>query len=280
MTRAGMSGAEVARRLEWSQSRVSRLLTGRRGGSENDVVAFMAVVGVTGKEHERLLEVCREMNSPTWLQKFSTNVTKQVQTLVDHENTATAILDFQLTFVSGLLQTPDYARAIMRANANVLLDQLAERVQTRMARQSILSRPPQIKFTFFIHEFALRLPVGGAGVMSEQLHRLLQLSVRPSISLRVLPAARGAHACMSGAFRLMEFADVRPVVYVEGETAGIFLEEPGQTSAYRNMLAALAESALDEEQSRRLIANVATELYSDGEGRDDLAEEQLQRRRW
>jgi transcriptional regulator with XRE-family HTH domain len=275
MVRAGLSGSEVARRLEWSQSRVSRLLNGKRGGSEHDVLSFMVICGVTGNEHEHLLEICRHANTPGLLQRFTDGLPMQVQTLVDHENAAIRISDFQLTFVSGLAQTARYARSIISSNVSVPPGQVEDWVAVRMARQSILSRPPQIQFTFFLHEFILRLPVGGADVMSEQLHYLLQLSVRPSISIRVVPAAAGAHAGMSGAFTMMDFAEVRPVVYVEGETCGLFMEEAAETLAYRNILAALAETALDEGQSRQLIRDVVTELYSDGEDHDDLAQEQL-----
>lgn len=275
MERSGLSRADVARKLAWSQARVSRLLSGKRGTGETSIAAFMAVVGLTGKEFDRLLELSREMGKPGWLQPFSTSATKQTRTLVGHEQAATEIFDFQPTLVSGLLQIPAYTRAIMRASPNVRPDQVEERVSVRMARQSILSRWPQIKFTFFIHEFVLRLAVGGPVVMSEQLHHLLRLSVRPSISLRIVPAALGAHPAMSGPFKLMEFADARPVAYVEGETAGLFLEDRVDTDPYRNMLSALAASAMDQEESKEVIAMLATELYSDGGDRDDLEEEQL-----
>jgi hypothetical protein len=109
--------------------------------------------------------------------------------------------------------------------------------------------------------------------MSGQLHELLQILVRPSITLRVVPAARGAHAGINGSFRLMEFGNIKPVVYLESETSSLFLERPVEIDSYRTILSALDATALPEGQSREFIAGLAMELYSDREANDHLAEE-------
>jgi uncharacterized protein DUF5753 len=129
---------------------------------------------------------------------------------------------------------------------------------------------------FYIHEFALRLPVGGADVMSEQLHRLLRLGVRPNVSIRVLPAAIGPLAATAGPFIMMEFAEIKPVVYLESETSSLFLELPIEIDAYRSILDSLDATALSEGQSREFIGDLAVELYGDREDEDGLAQEQLQ----
>ncbi|MEV4312659.1 helix-turn-helix transcriptional regulator [Actinocrispum sp. NPDC049592] len=265
MARSGLTAAEVARKLAWSQSRVSRLLSGKRGTGETSLAAVMAIIGITGPEFDRLLRVCREANSRGWLQHFGAGRPKQVRTLAAHEDSAVAITDFQQVHVPALLQTPLYARKMMTRLGSVPAAEIDERVETLRERQRLLSRAPQIRFTFYLHEFVLRLPVGGPATMSGQLHHLLRLSVRPSISLRVIPAAAGEHAAMSGAFTLMEFADVRPVVYVERETCGLFLEERPEIAAYAAILADLAAAALSEDASRELIGDIATELYPAGE---------------
>lgn len=260
MEKAGLTGAEVARLLDWSPSWVSRLLTGRRGCTEADVGSFLGICRVRGKERARLMALVHEQNTPGWLQQHGSNLPKQLATLIDHENKATAISDFDLAFIPGLLQTGEYARAVISRNVNVPADEVEDRMAARLARQTLFSRPRPATFTFVIHEFVLRTPVGGAEVMSEQLHALLRMSVRPCITLRVLPVAVGAHAAMTGAFRLMEFSEFRPVVYLESENSSLFLEKPEETRAYRNILAALADTALTEGQSRELISKIATEL--------------------
>jgi Domain of unknown function (DUF5753) len=107
--------------------------------------------------------------------------------------------------------------------------------------------------------------------MAEQLRHLLRSSERSYLSLRVVPAARGGHAGTAGAFTLMEFAEFKPVAYLDSETACLFLERPDEIAAYRRILTALAETALSEGESRELIAALATELYADGEDHDDRA---------
>jgi Domain of unknown function (DUF5753) len=133
----------------------------------------------------------------------------------------------------------------------------------RLARQSLFSRDHPPRFTFYLHEFVLRLPMGGAAVMSDQLHHLLRMAVRPYITLRVVPTALGAYAAMIEAFTFMEFAEFRPVVYLESTTSSLFLEKPVEIDAYPGILPALAETALGEEESRELIAALATELSED-----------------
>jgi len=86
MERAGLDQKGMASLLDWSQSRVSRLLSGKRGGTEVDVSAFLAVTQVTGPERDRLLRICREQNTPGWLQQHGSRLPKQLLTLIDHEN--------------------------------------------------------------------------------------------------------------------------------------------------------------------------------------------------
>ena len=271
MEQAGLNGKQAAHLLDWSTSRLSRLLSGKRGGNEVDVSALLAVCQVTGTERARRLELCREQNTPGWLQQHGSRLPQQLVTLIDHENKAISYSDIQPMLVPGLLQTGDYARAVLSSIANVPADEVDDRVAARLARQSLFSREHPARFTFYLHEFVLRTPVGGAAVMSEQLHHLLRMSVRSYLTLRVVPASLGAHAATAGPFIFMEFAEFRPVVYLESATSSLFLEKPAETQAYRRILGALTGTALGEGESRELIATVATELYADREDHDDHA---------
>jgi hypothetical protein len=122
-------------------------------------------------------------------------------------------------------------------------------VAARLACQSLFSRDRPPRFTFYLHEFVLRLPVGGPAVMLDQVEHLLRMSRRPFLTLRVVPAALGAHAAITGAFTLLEFADFRPVVYLENENSGLFLEQPVEIEAYQHILGSLAQTALGEEEA-------------------------------
>ncbi|GAB3454217.1 hypothetical protein GCM10027436_55650 [Actinophytocola sediminis] len=114
---------------------------------------------------------------------------------------------------------------------------------------------------FVVHESVLHTPVGGAVVMSEQLHALLRWSVRPTISVRVVPQNAGAHAGMSGAFTVLNVRDFKCIVTVETDTASHFIETPAEVYAYRTLLSRLGTVALDELRSRHLIAKVASKLH-------------------
>ncbi|MGH3720355.1 MAG: helix-turn-helix domain-containing protein [Pseudonocardiaceae bacterium] len=271
MERAGLTGHQAAYLLGFSPGWVSRLLSGKRGGSEVDVAAFLGVCRVKAPERGRLLALCQEQHTLGWLQQHGTRLPKQIVTLIDHENKAVAISDFQATLVHGLLQTGDYARAVISRNVNVPAEEVEERVAARLARRSLFSQEHPPQFTFYLHEAVLRLPIGGPAVMSEQLHHLLRMSVHPYLTLRVVPIALGGHAGLSGPFTLMEFAEFRPVVYLDSETSSLFLERQDEATAYQRILGALAHTALDAEQSRELIATVATELYPEREDHHDRA---------
>jgi hypothetical protein len=263
MERAGLNGRRTATLLDWSESKVSRLLTGQISVTEIDISAFMAVVGVKGRERTRLLKLAREQDTPGWLQQHGSNVPEQLKTLIDHESKATEVLAFEPIRVPGLLQTGDYARNLIERVVNVPPNEVLDRVAARLRRRNMFSRLSRPQFTFFVHEFVLRLPVGGREVMSDQLHELLRMGVRSYVNIRVVPAAFGAHAGTAGACRLMRFEDFKPVAYVEEETAGHFLEEPAEIAAYENIFSALADCALDEGQSRDRIAELAVELYGE-----------------
>ena len=263
MEAAGLTGVEAARRLDWSPSRVSRMLSGTRGTTEVDVAMFLTVCGVRGRERKRLLAVCQDQGVPGWLQEYGDRLPKQLVTLLDQEDKAQQITEFESTWVPGLLQTPDYARALLSRSVSVPENEVEEWVAARLARQELFTRGTGARFEFFLHETALRLPVSGGAVLSDQLHHLLRMSVRPPITVRVVPAAVGAHAGIAGSFRLMEFAEFHPVVYLESETTALFLEKREQVKAYRRILHALAGAALDEGHSRDLIATVAQELSAD-----------------
>ncbi|MGH3810430.1 MAG: DUF5753 domain-containing protein [Pseudonocardiaceae bacterium] len=133
---------------------------------------------------------------------------------------------------------------------------------SRLPKQliTLIDQDRPASFTFYLHEAALRAPVGGPLVMADQLSYLQRISLRRGLTLRVVPTSLGGHAGMTGAFRLMEFAEFKPVVYLEGETSCLFLERPEEITAYQRILREFADTALDEKQSRELIATLATGL--------------------
>jgi Domain of unknown function (DUF5753) len=255
----GFHASGVARELGWSPSRVSRILSGKRGGSSHDVAAFIAVCRVRGYERERLMELSLD-HGPGWTLQHHT-AAGRVRTLVDHEQRALTIDSYHAAVLPELLQTRSYATAVLEANPNVAGREVRERVSAMVDRQRILDRDDAPVCTFFVHELVLHTPVGGAGVMSEQLHELLRCSVRPHLTVRIVPRAAGAHAAMAGPFTVLDVRDFKRIGYLDGETASQFLETPEEVDAYLAILRALDGVALDESRTRERIATLATKLY-------------------
>jgi transcriptional regulator with XRE-family HTH domain len=263
MQHAGLTGKDVARLLDLSPSWVSRLISGKRNVTAVQASAFLAVCRAPSAERERLLELCDDQHTPGWFQQHGSRLPLQLVTLIDHENKAVAISEFQSTVLPGVLQTGDYARALLKEAGRVPVDEIDARVAARLARQGLFSRDRPARFIFYLHEFVLRLPVGGPAVMVDQLQQLERMSRRPYLTLRVVLASLGAHAATAGSFTLMEFSEFKPVVYLESETSSLFLEKPVEIAAYQDILESLAQTALGEGESRELIATLATELSAD-----------------
>ncbi|MGH4024215.1 MAG: helix-turn-helix domain-containing protein, partial [Pseudonocardiaceae bacterium] len=231
LRQSGLTGKQAANLLGWSPSWVSRLLSGKRGATEVDVAAFLGVCRVRSPERERLLALCGEQDTPGWFQQHGSRLPKQVVTLIDHESRAVSYSDIQPMLVPGLLQTGEYARAVICRGANMPPEEVDDRVAARLARQNLFSRDRPARFTFYLHESVLRTPVGGHAVMRDQLHHLVRMSTRSYLAIRVVPFALGAHAAMAGPFILMEFAEFKPVVYLESETSCV----PGEAGGGRGL---------------------------------------------
>lgn len=253
--RAGLTGRAAAELAGWDHGKLSDLINGKGGTNEVELSRLLGVLRTPIGEHEHLLTLFREADRSGWLQ-ISDKVPVQLRTLIEHESAATEIVTWSVNLVPGLLQTPDYLRALILAYPTTPDNEADERVAALVARQKIVDRPREL--TVYIHEQALRLPVGGAAVMSDQLHHLLRMSVRSYITLRVVPIAIGAHAGTAGSFTLMKFSRIQPVIHAETENASIFLDDKASADIYWTVLAALDRTALDTEQSKEMITRVAT----------------------
>ncbi|MFJ6676415.1 helix-turn-helix transcriptional regulator [Actinosynnema sp. NPDC091369] len=249
----------VAQGLGVSISTISRLENGKREPTVEEVASILTVIGVVGAERHRLLDQARGGSGLGLVE--GSNPTVQSRTYLNFEIRATTITNFELMLVPGLAQTAEYAFAIISA---LMLDQdepdIEARVARRMARQTILARssPPQVNL--IIAEAALRLSVGGREVMARQIHHLIDLSHRPNVSVRVIPADVGPHPGLVGQFVILDFRDDPTVVHVEDRATGLFLGDPAQVESYRLTLKRLTEVALDEQDSVWLMSSIARDL--------------------
>jgi transcriptional regulator with XRE-family HTH domain len=249
---------EMSRKLDMSAQWVSSVTRGLHRPEPAHLARFLTTLGFRGAEYRELMALGEEIRKPGLLESYPGGW--QVQTLAWHEERAAEIAAFQDLILPGLLQTADYARSLMIETGNAPSpDGIDERVFARMARQLVLTRRPRIEFQFFIHEFALRLPVGreDRSVMRDQMAHLLRVSAQANVSIRVVPARLGGHPAISGHLKLIESTEFEPVVYLESEISSLFLEAPDEIAVYRQVVARLGEVALDEEQSAAFIAELA-----------------------
>lgn len=254
--KTGRGVVEMARLLDWSPTTVSRLHHGKRGASPENLSAYLALCGVPSNRRKELIEIATDAYGPNWWQDHGTRPPVHNQALNDNEAIAERITCFGSTLVPDLLQVPDYTRALLAKQPFIPADEIDERIVTRMQRQSILDRgfgSPDL--SVFVTEYALTRTGAGDATMSEQAHHLLSLTVRPAITIRLLP--EDCTVPDIAPFSLLEFADEQPAVYLEQATSTAFLERPDTIVAYGNIIATLDRLALNEADSRTEISTIA-----------------------
>jgi hypothetical protein len=252
----GMSHRAISELLGWDPQKLSDLLTGKGGVNEIDFARLLGLCRVSEEEFNHLMALLKVSREKGWWQHYKGVLPIKMRTLIEHETIASEIHSWHLTLVPGLLQIPEYIRPLFEVWPKMQAKDIDKRVEARVGRQRILE--PGHKFCFYVHEQALLLPVGGEIVWRDQLHHMLRLSVRPYISIRVVPTRIGAHAGTMGEFSLMKFKKISPVVYVDTMNSGIFMEDDASVGLYTDILKSLDGVALDEEQSRRLITEIVS----------------------
>lgn len=256
---ARYTGHELAKKLGWSPSKVSRMETGDRNASEVDAAVFLAFCGVTGDELHRLLDLSKESDDHHWLHARGERLPDELRSLVAQQTTAQVIIYYEPLVVPGLAQTENYARALFHETNLVPAEAIESRVRVRMQRQALLRRGHPLQVFFYVHENALRMPVGSDRIMHEQLLHLLLVCGAPPCTVRVIQARVGARTGAIGPFIWFGHPEHNPVIYTEHLTSSLFLEGRENVVAYRQMLDRLNVLALDEEQSREFLATLASE---------------------
>ncbi|MFD7540569.1 helix-turn-helix domain-containing protein [Streptomyces sp. NPDC059819] len=149
------------------------------------------------------------------------------------EAMASAIYQYAPMIVPGLVQTPGYTRALIRASRPFASEEFIDKaVATRRERAQLLDRADPPEVWFIIHEIVLNTPVGEAAIMHEQLGHLVQLIEQHHVVVQVIPMSEGAHPLMDGPFKVMTFTDAPPVVYTESAYSGQLLDTPAVVAKY------------------------------------------------
>ncbi|MHA4813646.1 helix-turn-helix domain-containing protein [Streptomyces aculeolatus] len=259
---AGKSPEEAAERIGCHRTKINRIENARLGISLGELRDLLTFYGVEDDGYvEQLVALARRGREPGWLQQLGTALPSYAD-YIDYERTANYIRSFEPLLITGLLQTPDYARALVEgSNAMLSRERVDELVGIRMERQqSVLEGDNPPRLCVIQGEAALLTRVGGAKVMRGQLDRLLAGAEHPSVELQVVPHSAGAHAGLMGAFVLFGFPTpaYSDVVCVENKTGTLYLETAEEIDTYTLTFDSLRSTALAPAESRDLIARLRT----------------------
>ena len=217
-----------------------RIERGQVSVGRPDLLALLQHYGVEDQHLiDNLLELARlSRNQPMPFRAYRDLFSPEIIRYWGYEASASWIGELELLVVPGLLQTPDYTRALIREGHGITAANLERFVDSRRERQQILDRPQPPTLSFLIDEAVLVRAVGGPAVMRDQLGHLLQMAKRPGISVRVLPLALGAHAGLRGPFVLLRFAarNDPDIVYIENRRGDSIFENDAVVTDNHNAI--------------------------------------------
>jgi transcriptional regulator with XRE-family HTH domain len=259
----GISREAAGFTIRASESKMSRLELGKVSFKDRDVADLLVLYGVGDPdERDAILAMAREASRPGWWRAYEDILPTWFDNYVGLEEAAAGIRTYEIQFVPGLLQTPEYARAIIESALPTPSPQDVERtVALRVARQRLLDRahPPHVWGV--IEEAALRRRVGTPAIRRAQLAQLLELTARSRVTLQVLPLDSGAHAVAGGAFTLLRFGelDLPDIAYVEQLLNAVYIDRPEHVDRYNDLMNRLSVEALTPSDTARLLGKLLTD---------------------
>ena len=261
----GLTVEQAAAQLLCSPSKVSRMETGHRGATARDIRDLCELYGVSDKAlKDRMTQLAAEGKQPGWWQSYELDFA----TYVGLETAAVSLSYYMSSIVPGILQTPDYARAMHRAGVQDYTDErINEHVEVRMRRQVRLSEDQPLRLSVVLDEAVLHRAVGGPAVMAAQLNHLVNVSELPHIEIQVITYEAGAHPAMESNFNILQFdSPTSSVVYVEGLVGWIYLDRPQDLNRYAQVFERLRTIALKPKDSIKLISEIAERFETSAPG--------------
>jgi transcriptional regulator with XRE-family HTH domain len=262
---AYMTIEDLAHHLECSTSRVSRIETGKTVARSRDVRDMLDLYRLTDdKQRADLLTIAKQAQQKGWWSKFEGALEAGLDTYLGLEASAASLRMFQANLLTGLLQTEEYARAVVTA-AQITDPKVVEHlIAVRMRRQELLTKPDPPELWAVADEAVLRRPIGGPAIMRAQLMRLAEMAELPNVRLQVLPFARGSHAGLDGPFTIISFPDPTDldVVYIPSPAWNIFVERVKDVRRRALCFDLLRAEALPPDESVEFIVAAADQFKS------------------
>jgi hypothetical protein len=251
--------------MDWSLSKMNRIEKAKTGISTNDLKALLPLYGITDQERtEELLALARASRQTPWWRGYGDVAPATLLALIDYESAASAISQFEPMFVPGILQTEEYALAVLRVSygEGSPAERVPALVDLRTRRRDLLTSEGAPAFSFLLDESVIRRPAGSPAVMSRQLLHLASLADLPNVTIRIVPYAAGLHPGMRGAFKVIEFDDepAENVAFLEGPQGDFISDDPGETASYLETFGRIARIALGPADSAGLLREAAAEI--------------------
>ena len=261
---AGMNASQLAAEIDLKPSAVSKIEKGTQGLTVRNIKAYARVTGLSkAKTEELLLLAANDDTYYDWLVEFRQALPDWFSWFAlypELEQDADQIWTYSSELVPGLVQTSDYAEAIIRADvAEVSAEEFQRSVELREKRQMLLTREDPPRLHYVLNEAVLRRQVGGKAVMTAQIQYLVELSSRDHVTIQVLPFSAGAHPGMKTGFTMMRFPegfDDMACVYLENNNGGVWQESHDHVTEYSATFEQQCEQSMSAEDTREWLVTL------------------------
>ncbi len=261
---SNLTTAQAAEAIRATHSKISRLERGRTAARPRDVADLLSLYGVTDEaEREKLLALTRAASTQGWWQQYSDILPRWLELYIGLEKAASVIRTYEVQFVHGLMQTEDYARAvILISKASASAEEVERRVSLRMQRQQLLTQPRAPELWAVLDEAALCRSPDGPDVMRAQLRHLLLLTDLPNVTLQIVPFDVGPHAAAGGPFTILRFPepDLPDVVYLEQLNSALYLDQPDDVTDYVTVMDRLCVQAATGTASKDKLSGLLRQI--------------------
>jgi transcriptional regulator with XRE-family HTH domain len=268
----GLTQEQVARTMEWSLSKMIRIENASTGISTNDLKALLPLYDVTDdQETDHLISLARAARARSWWSGYRDVASAALLQLIEYESAAAVIKQFESMYIPGILQTEEYARAVLEDyfDEGRASERVNALVDLRTRREELLDRENAPQFSFVLDESVIRRFVGSPAIMSRQLYRLIEAAELGNVTVEVVPFSEGLHPGMKGPVEIVEFADEpdQRIIFLESPRGDIVSDDPEETAKYLEAFPQIRKSSPGPRESVDFLRHVAEEMALAGNRR-------------